>query len=67
MEFQDKELVCPCGNTFIWMKGEQEFLNDLYNKGKIDSLNEPKRCIPCRKKKKEYFLKKKSENSQVNY
>ena len=52
-EYQDIEIICICGASFIWTIGEQKFLNDLLEKGKIGMVIEPKRCIPCRRKKKE--------------
>lgn len=52
-EFLDIEITCICGKPFIWTAGEQEFINDLHFKGKIDKVNRPKRCVPCRQKKKE--------------
>ncbi|KKT20036.1 MAG: hypothetical protein UW07_C0019G0008 [Candidatus Nomurabacteria bacterium GW2011_GWF2_43_8] len=51
--YNDIELVCLCGEPFVWSAGEQTFINDLYEKGKIPSVQQPKRCVPCRKKKKE--------------
>lgn len=47
MEFEDKTLVCEdCGEEFIFSADEQQFYNE---KG---FENEPKRCKPCRQKKK---------------
>ena len=53
LEYQDIEITCLCGQPFIWTAGEQSFLNDLVLDGKIPSVQQPKRCIPCRKRKKE--------------
>lgn len=60
--FEDKELICTCGDPFIWTKGEQHFLNDLLEKGKLDETKDgivipgkiipPKRCKNCRMKRK---------------
>lgn len=63
-EYQDKELTCVCGKPFIWTSGEQEFMNDLLQKGKLDEeqpdgtirpgrVIPPKRCKDCRMKKKQ--------------
>ena len=52
-QYQDIELTCLCGNGFVWTSGEQEFMYDLEKNGKIPSVSEPKRCIPCRKENKE--------------
>lgn len=47
IRYVDKELVCQdCGDPFIFTAGEQRF---YAKKG----LVEPKRCKPCRKKKKQ--------------
>ncbi|MHC5019279.1 MAG: zinc-ribbon domain containing protein [Planctomycetota bacterium] len=48
MEFEDRTLTCiDCNTEFIFTAGEQQFYRD---KG---FENEPKRCGPCRKAKKE--------------
>ena len=52
MEYKDIELICLCGESFTWSSGEQEFMYDLETRGKIDSVSQPKRCAPCRKKNK---------------
>lgn len=45
---EDKTLVCrECGNEFTFSVGEQEFYKE---KG---FENEPTRCAPCRKARKE--------------
>jgi len=63
-EYQDIDLVCICGNKFTWTKGEQKFVNDLLEKGKLDrydrasgqtipgEVKTPKRCKECRLKKR---------------
>lgn len=44
---EDKTLICvDCGEEFIFTVGEQEF----YKEKQLTS--EPKRCKPCRDKKK---------------
>ena len=51
--FQDIQLTCICGEQFTWTSGEQTFMHDLYNKGKLDGrVVAPKRCKACRLKKK---------------
>ena len=48
MSFGDKSIQCSdCGITFTFTAGEQEF---FASKG---FTNEPKRCIQCRRAKKE--------------
>lgn len=51
-EYQDIEIVCFCGKTFLWEIGEQMFMDDLFADGKIDAVTKPKRCKECRLKKK---------------
>jgi CxxC-x17-CxxC domain-containing protein len=46
-EFEDKTLIClACRSSFTWTGSEQTFYAD---KG---LTNEPKRCAPCRDRKK---------------
>lgn len=53
-DYKDKDLVCTvCDNPFIWTSGEQSFINDLKDKGKIQFVQEPKRCAECRQKRRE--------------
>jgi hypothetical protein len=48
MSFQDKSLKCiDCGADFTFTSGEQEY---FASKG---FTNEPKRCVPCRRAKKQ--------------
>lgn len=52
--YQDKEIVCAlCGMNFVWTSGEQSFLNDLKDAGKIQFVVSPKRCPDCRRIRKE--------------
>jgi hypothetical protein len=63
MEFQDKTFTCiACGSTSVWTAGEQQFIQDLKEKGKLDErmpdgsirageIKPPKRCADCRKKR----------------
>lgn len=50
--YEDKKMVCFCGVEFIWTRGEQAFLNDLATQGKINAVQQPKRCPPCRQEHK---------------
>jgi len=50
--YEDITLNCTCGREFIWTAGEQAFMNDLYEKGKIAEVCAPKRCKECRLEKK---------------
>ena len=52
-EYKDIELVCLCGKPFIWTVGEQTFMNQLKEDGKISAVQTPKRCQSCRVKHKE--------------
>ena len=48
MSFEDKSMKCSdCGTTFTFTSGEQEF---FASKG---FTNEPKRCVECRRAKKQ--------------
>ena len=59
-EFQDETIVCvDCGKEFVFTTGEQNFYKE---KG---LQNKPKRCIDCRRKKKEQALAKQN-NAQAN-
>lgn len=47
MEYEDRTLVCEdCGNEWTFNSDEQEFFNDR-------GYQTPKRCKPCRQKRKE--------------
>ncbi len=60
MSFQDKTIqCCDCGATFTFTAGEQEF---YASKG---FTNEPKRCVQCRKAKKQQNVS--SGNNQYSY
>lgn len=54
-QFEDVEKVCQekgCGAEFIWTAGEQKFMSQLKQEGKVEEVNPPKRCMECRAKKK---------------
>ena len=60
MSFQDKSIQCSdCGATFAFTTGEQEF---FASRG---FTNEPKRCVQCRKAKKEQNVS--SGNNTYNH
>lgn len=46
--YHDITITCACGEQFVWTAGEQEFMNDLLEKGKIQEVKQPKRCKECR-------------------
>jgi hypothetical protein len=54
-DYEDKELVCKdCEQTFIYTKRDQEFFHQLVEDGKMPAdFAEPKRCLTCRKKRRE--------------
>lgn len=55
-KYQDIKKVCvQCNEEFIWTGGEQKFMNQLFEEGKIKAVIEPKRCPDCRKEKKARF------------
>jgi len=54
--YQDIKKTCvQCDSLFIWTAGEQRFMNQLHEEGKIQSVSEPKHCPDCRTKKKARF------------
>ena len=54
MNMEDKKIICKdCGKEFVFTVGEQEFFKD---KG-YD--HEPKRCISCRRKRRQARKEKK--------
>lgn len=44
----DKEIVCACGETFIFTEGEQNFYESR-------GFEPPKRCGKCRREKKRRY------------
>jgi len=43
----DRTMTCLCcGQNFLFLEREQEFFR------KVGLKNDPKRCLPCRKKRK---------------
>lgn len=57
-EFADKTYRCVCGEKFVWTVGEQKFMDGLLKNEKIQRVTPPKRCIPCRQDKREFFKNK---------
>jgi len=49
MEYEDREIACDCGDVFMFTARDQEFYAE---KGFAD----PKRCKPCRQRKKEQHM-----------
>ena len=59
-EYKDIKLTCLCGKDFLWEAGEQKFMNDLMENGRLDKHDEegnitekgtvkpPRRCRECR-------------------
>lgn len=51
-KFEDRQIDCiDCGTNFIWSAAEQDFFDQ---KG----LNSPRRCKPCRAKKRKQFAER---------
>lgn len=50
MQFKDKEMKCLCGKKFYWTAKDQEYYKDM-------GFSAPKRCMSCRKNKKNYVQK----------
>jgi len=63
-QYEDKELICICGEPFTWTAGEQRFLQSLIDDGKANrdgsliTFTTPKRCKSCRVKKKREYEKR---------
>ena len=59
MMMPDKTLLCgDCGQDFQWTEGDQEFYE---SKG----FSPPKRCKPCREKRKQRFVEVKARKTAV--
>ena len=67
-QFEDINLVCLCGEPFVWSSGEQQFLQSLIDDGKTNrdgsaiTFTQPKRCRECRAKKKEERARRENRN-----
>lgn len=58
---EDKALVCvDCQNDFVFTAGEQDFFE---RKG----MQQPKRCQPCRKTRKELKAQQESGEAYPSY
>lgn len=54
----DIKLKCiECGKEFILSESEQMYFKKLLKEGRIKSYNQPKRCLQCRKNKKQQNIK----------
>lgn len=65
-DYTDIEIICVCGESFIWTSGERVFMEKLKDDGKISSVQTPKRCPKCRKKSKEERERRDNQNGR-NY
>lgn len=58
----DINLVCKdCKAPFTFTVGEQEFFEKLVAEGKMEVLQQPKRCAACRK------IRKQQKEEQASY
>ena len=52
--YDNKTLTCiDCGKEFIFTAGEQKFLHTCVEDGRIETYQDAKRCVACRKLKKQ--------------
>lgn len=52
-DLHERIFTCiDCSENFAWTVGEQQYLNDLLEKGYIKTVFEPQRCKRCRKARK---------------
>lgn len=58
--FEDIEIKCKCGRSFVWTAGEQKFMSKLLQEGKLQRIFTPRHCPKCRRHKKE--TQEKDEN-----
>lgn len=50
----DQQITCMvCRANFVYTEREQQFLEALHREGKLQEVCPPKRCAPCRQKKRE--------------
>lgn len=66
-DYQDKDLICLCGEPFVWTSGEQKFMDSLLSKGKIQYVRQPKNCTNCRQRKRLEKLAGGNENFNSGY
>lgn len=62
----DLTIRCECGELFVWTMGEQIFLTELVEEGKMKEVISPKRCPECRAKKKARFAERDKEKKTNN-
>ncbi len=55
-EYEDIELKCECGTTFVYSARDQKFFKEM-------GFTPPKRCHACRKEKK----RKREQHEGRNY
>lgn len=49
----DQDILCiMCSRSFRYSDREQAFMRDLFEKGKIEELVAPKRCLECRRQRR---------------
>lgn len=50
----DQNIVCMiCSQNFLYSEREQGFMKDLFDRGKIEELVAPKRCLECRRSRRQ--------------
>jgi len=63
-----KEIICiDCKNVFIFSDGEQAFLAQLAQEGKIEQVVPPKRCPACRRQRKDSRQNREKRSYGVDY
>lgn len=66
-DYQEKSLVCFCGERFVWTSGEQSFMNTLLQEGRIPAVKTPRNCPKCRERRREERQVKESQNFNSDY
>lgn len=57
-KLEDIHITCiedQCREPFVWDVGQQEFAYSLLDQGIITRVEPPKRCPPCRLRRKQFF------------
>lgn len=58
---EDREIQCvDCSNSFLFTVRDQEFYKE-------NEFDEPKRCRPCREKKKKRFEGRENREVKTHY
>ena len=52
MSHVDQKIKCVCGKEFVWTIGEQKFMETLQDRGLVQEIHAPRRCLECRAKRK---------------